>query len=48
MLAFLPKTLIMPIFREIEEGRVGKMPFLALCMPAALAGSFETLFLLME
>jgi hypothetical protein len=28
MLAFFPKTLIMPILREIEEGWVGKRPFL--------------------
>jgi hypothetical protein len=25
---FLLKTLIMPMFKEIEEGRVGKRPFL--------------------
>jgi hypothetical protein len=27
-LCFLLKSLTMPIFREIEEGRVGKRPFL--------------------
>jgi hypothetical protein len=30
MLAFLPKTFIMPIFREIEEDRAGKKPFFAM------------------